>query len=84
MVIQNVMKIILLAEEKCLHLFFYIFGGIEYFFDNFCCHGNHHLEYLKLFFCICITDVDYLKYVENYSYSFVLEGDNLLLICPFC
>ena len=38
------------------------------------------LSFLNYFFCICKTDVDYLKYmyVENYPYVVMLEGDNLL------
>ena len=37
------------------------------------------MKYLILFL-ICITDVNYLKYVNNYSYFVVLEGD----ICFEC
>ena len=32
----------------------------------------------KILFCVCIADVYYVKYVKNYSYSVVLEGDSLL------
>ena len=81
MVLQNVnefMKILILLTEKRYFAFLY-FGGIGYVLTISVATAN--LEYLELhvlFLCICITDVDFLKHVENYSYSFVLEGDNLL------
>ena len=44
-----------------------------------CCHGNSNQEFFKnYYFCICMTDVNYIKYVENYSYDVMLEADNLL------
>ena len=41
-------------------------------------------SFLNYYFCICITDIDCIKYVENYSYFVLLEGDSLHRICPFC
>ena len=48
-----------------------------------CCHGNSNLESLNYYFCICITDIDCVKYVENYSYFVMLEGGSLHRICLF-
>ena len=56
-------------------------------FVIFLCHRKKHFpvtmatliwSFKTIIFCICITDVDYIKYAENYSYDVMLEGDKLL------
>ena len=38
---------------------------------------------LKYNLFICITDIDCVKYVENYSHFVLLEGGSLHRICLF-
>ena len=39
---------------------------------------------LNYYLCICLTDKDCVKYVENNSYFVTLEGGGLHRISPFC